>query len=157
MDVHSKQQRTKNMRAICSQNTMPEKIISEILSSLEIVYTSQNNTVYGKPDFLCSDYNSAIFVHGCFWHKHLCYMFRWPKTKSEFWVKKLTQNSKRDSLVIKELNKNGYKVLIIWECSLRGKMRIDIPIIRDCIEEWLYASVDNCEISSFGMNTLTTL
>ncbi|WP_255328467.1 MULTISPECIES: very short patch repair endonuclease [unclassified Serratia (in: enterobacteria)] len=155
MDVHSKQQRARNMRAIRSKNTIPEKMISEILFSLDVDYTSQNNSIYGKPDFLCSDYKSAIFVHGCFWHRHLCYMFKWPKTRPAFWVKKLTQNVRRDHHVINKLNQAGFKVLVIWECSLRGKVNIPTYIIRDYIEEWLCASDDNCEISSLGIKTLS--
>ncbi|MCA6974214.1 very short patch repair endonuclease [Pectobacterium carotovorum] len=154
MDVHSKQQRTRNMRAIRSQNTIPEKIISEILFSLGVNYTAQNKSICGKPDFLCSDYKSVIFVHGCFWHRHLCHMFKWPKTRPVFWIDKLTQNARRDSYVVNKLTQAGFKVMIIWECSLRGSMSVPTSIIKDCIEEWLCASVHNCEISSLGMRTL---
>jgi DNA mismatch endonuclease (patch repair protein) len=154
MDVHSKKQRAVNMRAIRSHDTAPENIISNILFSLEINYTTKNNLTYGKPDFLCPDYGAAIFVHGCFWHRHLCYMFKWPKTRPSFWKDKLTRNAIRDNHVINNLNKEGYKIMIIWECSLKGRMKISTPIIKACIEEWLCAGNCNCEISSLGISEL---
>ncbi|WP_071842478.1 very short patch repair endonuclease [Dickeya fangzhongdai] len=156
MDTLSRQQRSKNMRAIHSRNTKPEKIVSDILSSMNINYTTHSNELPGQPDFVCEDYDSVIFVNGCFWHRHLCYRFRWPETRIDYWRNKLDRNVERFNYIVNSINDNGYKTLTIWECALIGRKRINLPIVKDCIEEWLCAGEENCEIDHKGMKKLTS-
>ncbi|MBS9429347.1 very short patch repair endonuclease [Photorhabdus luminescens] len=157
MDTLSKQQRSKNMRAIRSQNTKPERIISDILCLMDVDYIPHSDELCGRPDFVCENYKSVIFVNGCFWHRHLCYLFRWPETRKDYWYDKLHKNAKRFNYTVNKLNDSGYKVLVIWECALKGKKKIDLSIIKDCIEEWLCAGDKNCEIDTSGIKGISVI
>lgn len=87
-DVHSPSIRSKNMRAIRNKNTAIEKCLSRILDESGIAYRTQVSELPGKPDFVIDDYKAIIFVHGCFWHQHDCYLFKVPATRTDFWLKK---------------------------------------------------------------------
>lgn len=150
----SQEKRSHIMRSIHSKDTKPEKIIDGILNELEIIHIAHCDSIYGKPDFLCEDYKAAILVNGCFWHSHHCEMFRAPNRANEYWTKKLKKNTERDIRVISNLNNLGYKVIVIWECALRGKKKLDKFIIQECIEEWLLAGIGNCEIDHKGIKKL---
>ncbi|HSA07099.1 MAG TPA: very short patch repair endonuclease [Candidatus Gastranaerophilales bacterium] len=120
MDVHTKEQRSKNMAAIKSGNTKPEIIVRKLLFSLGYRYKLNNKDLPGKPDIKLSRYKTVIFVHGCFWHQHKdCKYAVMPKTNREFWENKLGGNVKRDAENKDKLLKMGWKVLIIWECQLK--------------------------------------
>lgn len=75
----------------------------------------------GKPDIVLPKYGVAIFVHGCFWHRHGCRATTTPATRRSFWTVKFQQTVDRDRRNLEELLNAGWRVLIIWECSLRGK------------------------------------
>jgi len=74
----------------------------------------------GKPDIVLPRHRTVVFVHGCFWHGHDCPLYRLPKTRPEFWAAKIGGNKKRDERVARELESDGWRVLTVWECSLRG-------------------------------------
>jgi DNA mismatch endonuclease (patch repair protein) len=80
----------------------------------------RNRTVFGKPDFIFPSARVAVFVDGCFWHRHpgckFCYT---PKSRTEFWLPKFERNIARDRLVTRTLRKAGWRVVRIWECELR--------------------------------------
>lgn len=120
MDVHTKEQRSKNMAAIKSGNTKPEIIVRKLLFSLGYRYKLNNKELSGKPDIKLSKYKTVIFVHGCFWHQHEnCKYAVMPKSNEEFWKNKLGGNVKRDKETKEKLLKMGWKILIIWECQLK--------------------------------------
>ena len=74
----------------------------------------------GKPDIVLSRYKTAIFVHGCFWHRHKdCRFVYTPKTRADFWLKKLESNAIRDQQVKTDLERLGWRVITVWECELR--------------------------------------
>jgi DNA mismatch endonuclease (patch repair protein) len=82
--------------------------------------------VPGHPDIYLRKYNTAIFVHGCFWHRHEgCKYAYMPKSRVEFWEKKFESNKKRDSIVQAELQEKGFGYIIIWECTIRKMMKDD--------------------------------
>ncbi len=66
-------------------------------------------------------YRAVIFVHGCFWHGHDCPLFRWPKSRAEFWRAKIGRNIERDQEVQETIRKEGWRALTVWECAFRGK------------------------------------
>ncbi len=82
----------------------------------------RNARIFGKPDLIFAKERVAIFVDGCFWHRHpgckFCYT---PKSRIEFWLPKFERNIARDRLVTRTLRKSGWKVIRIWECQLTGK------------------------------------
>ena len=119
MDRISKERRSWNMSRIQSENTKPEKIVRSILHRLGFRFRIHRKDLAGKPDIVLARYNSVIFVHGCFWHRHKdCKNASIPKTKKKFWEKKFKANIERDIKVKNELKSNGWRVLVVWECEL---------------------------------------
>lgn len=127
MDVHDKKTRSYNMSRIKGKNTKPEEIVRKYLFSKGFRYRKNYKTLPGKPDIVLPKYKTVVFVNGCFWHKHDgCKYFKWPKTNAEFWREKIETNIIRDSQQYAELKQLGYKVLIVWECQLKGEIKEEI-------------------------------
>lgn len=127
MDVHDKKTRSYNMSRINGKNTKPEEIVRKYLFSKGFRYRKNYKTLPGKPDIVLPKYKTVVFVNGCFWHKHDgCKYFKWPKTNAEFWREKIETNIIRDSQQYAELKQLGYKVLIVWECQLKGEIKEEI-------------------------------
>jgi len=119
MDRISKEHRSWNMSRIQSGNTKPEKTVRSILHGLGYRFRLHQKNLPGKPDIVLARYNSVIFVHGCFWHRHKdCKNASIPKTKKTFWEEKFKANIERDIKVKNELKSNGWRVLVVWECEL---------------------------------------
>jgi DNA mismatch endonuclease (patch repair protein) len=126
MDIKSQEERSKNMAAIRSKNTKPEVYFRKLLFAQGYRYSLNSKTVPGHPDIYLRKYNTAIFVHGCFWHRHEgCKYAYMPKSRVEFWEKKFESNKKRDSIVQAELQEKGFGYIIIWECTIRKMMKDD--------------------------------
>ena len=120
MDIKSPEERSKNMAAIHSKNTKPEIYLRKLLFARGYRYGVNSKSVPGHPDIYLKKYNTAIFVHGCFWHRHEgCKYAYMPKSRVEFWEKKFDTNMKRDAIVQKELIDKKVKVMIVWECTVR--------------------------------------
>lgn len=120
MDIVTPEQRSKNMSAIHSKNTRPEVYLRKLLFAQGYRYGLNSKTVPGHPDIYLRKYNTAIFVHGCFWHRHRnCKFAYMPKSRIEFWEKKFKANENRDIVVREELKKNRIKCLIVWECAIK--------------------------------------
>ena len=143
MDIKSPEERSKNMAAIRSKNTKPEIYLRKLLFAKGYRYGVNSKSVPGHPDIYLKKYNTAIFVHGCFWHRHEgCKYAYMPKSKVEFWQKKFDTNVKRDELVRKELTRKKVKVVIIWECTIK-RMKKDKKMeeeIISSIEKMLFSS-----------------
>jgi len=137
MDVHSPEQRTKNMKSIKSKNTKMEHLLSTTLWSRGIRFRKNDSTILGKPDLSIKKYKIAVFVdseyfHGKDWEeeKHKI------KTNREFWWKKIEKNQERDRLVNQFLVNNEWKVLRFWSQDIRKKLNLCIDeIIRAVIEK----------------------
>lgn len=120
MDIKSPEERSKNMAAIHSKNTKPEIYLRKLLFARGYRYGVNSKSVPGYPDIYMKKYNTAIFVHGCFWHRHEgCKYAYMPKSRIEFWQKKFDANIKRDEYVRKELASKKIKVSIVWECTIK--------------------------------------
>ena len=131
-DIVSPERRSKNMSAIRSKDTKPEIYLRKLLFSQGYRYRIAEKSIPGHPDMFLRKFNTAIFVHGCFWHRHKdCKYAYTPKSRVEFWQKKFDDNVRRDAVVREELKKQGTKCLIIWECTIK-KMRKD-AMLRDSI------------------------
>jgi len=124
MDIKSPEERSRNMAAIRSKNTKPEVYFRKLLFAQGYRYSLNSGKVPGHPDIYLRKYNTAIFVHGCFWHRHFgCQYAYMPKSRVEFWQKKFEANVKRDYVVRMELQKKGVKCLIVWECTVKKLMK----------------------------------
>ena len=149
MDIKSPEERSKNMAAIHSKNTKPEIYLRKLLFARGYRYGVNLKSVPGHPDIYMKKYNTAVFVHGCFWHRHEgCKYAYMPKSRVEFWLKKFEANVKRDELVRKELASKKIKVLIVWECTIK-RMKKDKKTeeeVISLIEKFLLSSEFELEI-----------
>lgn len=145
-DVLSSIQRSYCMSRIRGKDTNPERLIRNGLFAMGFRYRLHRRSLPGCPDLVLPKYRAVIFVHGCFWHKHGCELFRWPKTNSEFWREKITRNSKNDAKNVENLNSAGWRVLIVWECALRGKHRLKTENLIGKIARWLSSARARSEI-----------
>ena len=113
------------MSAIRSRDTKPEVYLRKLLFSRGFRYRKNDRAVFGTPDIWLPKYRAAVFVHGCFWHRHEgCRLAYTPGTRTEFWQKKLDANINRDRLVRETLEQQGIRCVIVWECTIR-KMQKD--------------------------------
>lgn len=121
-DNHSKEIRSYNMSQIKAKNTKPEEIVRKYLFAQGFRYKKNDNRYLGKPDIILPKYKTVVFVNGCFWHKHEnCPMFVWPKSNIEYWQTKILHNQERDKQVYEKLKKDGWNVIIVWECEIKNK------------------------------------
>jgi DNA mismatch endonuclease (patch repair protein) len=119
-DVHTREQRSRNMAAIRGRDTKPELIVRSILHSMGYRFRLHRRDLPGKPDIVLPKYRTAIFVHGCYWHSHTCRYGRvTPSTRAEFWAEKRGATVRRDSRKAAELKAAGWRVRTIWECHTK--------------------------------------
>lgn len=112
------------MSRIRGKNTKPEELVRKYLFSKGFRYRKNVASLPGKPDIVLPKYRVCIFVNGCFWHGHEgCKYFVWPKNNAEFWENKIYQNVHRDIKNNGKLTELGWKVIIVWECDLKGDKR----------------------------------
>ena len=125
MDRLTPQHRSENMRRIKSQDSVAELMVRRLVYSLGYRYRLNVKTLPGKPDVVLRRLNKIIFVHGCFWHCHPgCIDSHIPKTRTAYWAPKLERNVERDKRCIRELRKDGWKVLVVWECETRNPEKL---------------------------------
>ena len=146
-DVVSPEVRSRMMSGIRSKDTRPEVKIRKALHASGFRYRLHKKDIPGKPDIVLPRYRAAIFVHGCFWHGHGCHLFKWPSTRPEFWANKIGGNQERDIALRKSLGETSWRHLIIWECAIKGKTRIDFDQLVWKISEWVTGSSREGEIS----------
>lgn len=121
-DVHSKEIRSYNMSQIKGKNTKPEILVRKFLHSKGFRFRLHDAKLPGKPDIILPKYKTVIFVHGCFWHGHKnCKYATIPKTKTEWWLKKIIGNVANDKKKSSNLKKEGWRVINIWTCQLKPK------------------------------------
>ncbi|MBS1502451.1 MAG: DNA mismatch endonuclease Vsr [Bacteroidetes bacterium] len=119
-DMHSKEIRSYNMSRIRSKDTKPEMLVRKFLHKSGFRYRLHVKELPGKPDIVLPKYKTIILVHGCFWHGHDgCQYFKMPTTRTEYWLNKIIKNKTNDSAAVLKLKKNGWNVIIIWECELK--------------------------------------
>ncbi|WP_371133532.1 very short patch repair endonuclease [Thiobacillus sp.] len=121
VDIVDSRTRSRMMAGIKGKNTKPELVVRRYLHSKGFRYRLHDSKLPGKPDLVMPKYKLLIFVHGCFWHRHLgCRYATSPEQNREKWEEKFKRNVKRDQQQIKQLIDQGWRVLVIWECALRS-------------------------------------
>jgi DNA mismatch endonuclease (patch repair protein) len=136
-DVHSRAVRSKNMAAIKGRNTRPEMLVRRALHKAGFRYRLHVANLPGKPDLVFPCYKAVIFVQGCFWHQHQCAMFHWPKSRTDWWRQKIIANRKHDEIVQDKLRELGWRVMLVWECALKGKNKLTPEQITQHVTSWL--------------------
>ena len=120
--------RSRNMAAIRSRDTAPELIVRKQLFARGFRYRLNVRGLPGSPDLVFPKHRAAVLVHGCFWHRHEgCRFFQLPKTRPEFWDRKLTVNATRDLRDIEKLRSLQYRVAVVWECATRTNKLTVLP------------------------------
>ena len=121
MDVVSQKIRSQMMAGIRNKDTKPEMLVRQYLHSLGFRFRLHNRIGKSRPDITLARWNTCIFVHGCYWHRHSgCKLASEPKSNKDFWKNKFSKNIERDKRNIAELESLGWSVGIIWECSVRN-------------------------------------
>jgi len=136
-DVVSAEIRSRMMSGIRGKNTKPEMVIRRGLHAKGFRYVLHDERLPGKPDLVFPKYQAVIFIHGCFWHGHNCHLFKWPKTRKDFWQTKIERNRALDDRALHELQKLGWRTGCIWECSIKGRTRRGSDQIIDRCVSWL--------------------
>jgi DNA mismatch endonuclease (patch repair protein) len=136
-DVVSVAVRSRMMAGIRGKNTKPELIIRRGLHARGFRYILHDKRLPGKPDLVFPKYRAVIFVHGCFWHRHDCHLFKWPKTRKGFWRKKIERNREIDESAIIRLLNSGWRCCVVWECALKGRESIPTELVLDECFRWL--------------------
>lgn len=139
MDIWDKEKRSQVMSKIRSKNTKPELALRKALFARGFRFRVNDKRLPGKPDIVLPKYKTVIFVHGCFWHKHVACKYAYtPKTNTQFWIDKITSNVERDKINTEKLTSTGWNVLIVWECEVRHTYKHDItPLIDNLINSIL--------------------
>lgn len=118
------------MRAVKSKNTAPEIIVRKLIYGLGYRYRLHGSHLPGQPDIVFSQRKKAIFIHGCFWHGHICKRGdRIPSTNSAYWISKIKKNKIRDNKTLTLLLEEGWSVLTIWECELKDKKALEHRVV----------------------------
>ena len=127
MDVLTPEQRHRNMSRIRGRDTKPEMLVRRGLHRQGLRFRLHVKALPGCPDLVFSGRKVVIFINGCFWHGHGCHLCKVPKTRTEFWTAKIAANVARDIDSVLKLRELGWRVLTVWECALRGALRMTEP------------------------------
>ena len=146
-DVVDQKTRSRMMSGIRSKNTKPELLIRKGLHARGFRFRLHGKRLPGKPDLVLPAFSAVIFVHGCFWHGHDCHLFKWPKTRRAFWRTKILRNQAKDAESCAYLKKDGWYILTIWECALKGRTRRPLEQVLDSTADWLVYGLRNRQIS----------
>lgn len=119
MDNLTPAERSSRMALVQSKNTKPELRVRRLVHAMGYRYRLHRRDLPGIPDLVFPGCGKVIFVHGCFWHRHArCALARLPKSRTDFWIGKLTANAERDVRKARALRRLGWGILTIWECQL---------------------------------------
>lgn len=114
-------ERSALLRRVRQKGTAPELIVQEMLTSGGHAFTTNVRGIPGSPDIVSTDHSRAVFVHGCYWHRHQgCPASSTPTNNAEFWKDKFAANVRRDRHKVRQLRELGYSVMIVWECQTKS-------------------------------------
>jgi DNA mismatch endonuclease (patch repair protein) len=122
MDNISAKERSRVMSLVRSRGTKPEMRVRRLLYRLGFRYRLHRRELPGSPDIVFVSRRKAMFVHGCFWHRHEgCALARMPKSRVDFWAAKFETNQLRDAHALNDIRNLGWDALVVWECELKDE------------------------------------
>lgn len=125
MDNLSPEARRRAMRGVRSHDTTPERIVRSIAHTLGYRFRLKRRDLPGSPDLTFPRLRAVVFVHGCYWHQHSCpHGVRQPQSNRSYWLPKLRRNVQRDKHAVRSLRQAGWRVLVVWECQTRDRLRL---------------------------------
>ena len=123
---------TIRMKAVRRENTRPEILVRKVLHGAGLRFRITKKSLPGTPDIVLTKHRTAIFVHGCFWHRHPdCRYASTPKTRQEYWLPKFAANVERDARKEAALEELGWRVLIVWECETKNLAALEERLRRE--------------------------
>ena len=137
MDTVDKATRSRIMSLVGRKDTGPEIILRLALHKLGVRYRLHVKSLPGSPDLVFPRYRAVVFVHGCYWHCHGCYRSTIPKTRRSFWKRKFLANKERDERNLRMLKESGWRVMIVWECTMRGRTGQPASDVAKGLRSWL--------------------
>lgn len=138
MDTLSKQERSERMSKIRCKDSKSEMKLRRLIHGMGFRYRLHVTTLPGTPDLVFPSRKSIIFMHGCFWHRHQgCRLARIPKSKVDFWTAKLEANKIRDERNCSLLKAMGWRIMVVWECQIKGK---NLDEISNIVKRFLLAN-----------------
>lgn len=130
MDVVDAATRSRMMSNIRGKDTHPEIVVRKYLHANGYRFRIHRKDLPGNPDIVLPKLRTCIFVHGCFWHRHLnCKYATTPKTRIDFWSDKFAKNVERDLRKRDELEREGWTVLTVWECELKRSDEVLVALL----------------------------
>ena len=145
-DIVDAATRSRIMRAVPRSSTKPEIVLRKRLHALGLRYVLGGRGLPGSPDLVLPRWTAAVFVHGCFWHRHpKCRYTTMPSTRPEFWQAKFEANVARDNAVRATLLAEGWRVATVWECALKKPERAEPAA--DMLAAWLRDGVSYLELA----------
>lgn len=138
------------MSGIRGKNTKPELMVRKALHARGFRYRLHCKDLPGKPDLCLPKHRAVIFIHGCFWHGHDCHLFKWPKTRPEFWKAKIQRNQVVDASAKARLLADDWRVMEIWECSLKGRDALPLERVASNVASWLQSTDRESQIAPTG-------
>ncbi len=145
-DVHDPATRSRNMAAVRNADTKPELLIRTGLHRNGFRFRLGGRGLAGRPDLVFPKHGAVLFVHGCFWHRHHCHLFKLPRTRENFWRVKLDGNAARDVRSQQILRSEGWRIGVVWECSIRGVGRSSVDEVTLRVGKWLRSGRGDIEI-----------
>ena len=131
MDTLSPERRSWNMSRIRSRDTKPEVVVRSLLHGMGYRFRLHRRDLPGCPDIVLPKYKIAVFVNGCFWHRHEgCRYAYFPKTRTDFWTAKFRDNVERDHRQREELRNLDWRVVTIWECETHDREHLQEEIVQ---------------------------
>lgn len=152
-DVVDAATRSRMMAGITGKDTAPERAVRRALHAAGYRYRLHGRNLPGRPDLVFAARRAVIFVNGCFWHGHECHLFRWPGTRRTWWRTKIHGTRRRDRRAIEALRGDGWRVLTIWECALKGRTRRPLDQVVAQVSRWLDGRKPLQEIAGRTANT----
>lgn len=138
------------MSGIRGKDTTPEKLIRSGLHRLGFRFRLHDRNLPGRPDLVFPSRRAVIEVRGCFWHGHDCHLFRWPRTREDFWRSKITANIERDERNRSALANAGWRVAVVWECQIKGKKRRPLEEVLSELGCFLKSDQQECVVGDHG-------
>jgi len=145
-DVVNAETRSRMMSGIRGKNTKPEILIRSLLHRRGFRFRLHDRKLPGKPDIVLPRYRAVILIHGCFWHGHDCHLFKWPSSRELFWKQKITVNRENDEKSFRLIRNDGWRVMIVWECALKGRTRLQLDDVIEKIVAWLESGNESYEL-----------
>lgn len=130
-DRLTRSERHNLMASIGSKNTRPEILVRSAAHGLGLRFRLHRRDLPGSPDMVLPRHRTALFVHGCFWHRHQgCRRSSMPIRNAEFWKAKFDRNVTRDHEAKIALEAQGWRVLVIWECQTKSQSQLEYRLVQ---------------------------